>query len=293
MLKSNRNYLRTFVPIAVGVVSMIFIIVVYKLYVSHESIKPVVESAKTDMKKLPAEVKKQLSFASPSATFKVPILMYHYIEYVQDKRDTIRQSLNINPDIFESQIKTLQDEGYTFMLARELGEVLDGKRTLPEKPILITIDDGHWDLDTVILPILKKYNIKATAYVIPGFTGGSDFMTETQIEDVIKSGLIEIGAHTVHHIGLKGRLLKTVKYEVEQSKKMLEDTYHIPVTTFAYPSGFFDLQAIQVVKDAGFITSMSTIPGTQVNQENRFFLYRLRPGRRTGQIFLDWLTAHS
>jgi len=291
--KLYKNHLCLFISIAAGITLVIIALIGYKLYIAHNTMKPVVESAKTDMKKLPPEMKKQLSFASPSATFRVPILMYHYVEYVQDKRDIIRQSLNINPDVFESQIKTLADAGYTFMTAKELGEVLDGKQELPLKPILITIDDVHWDVDTVILPILKQYHAKATAYVITGFTGGSDFMTEEQIQDVIKSGLIEIGAHTVHHIGLKGILLKTVRYEVEESKKMLENTYHIFVSSFAYPSGYFDLQAIQVVKDAGFSTSVSTIPGVEANQANRFFLYRLRPGRRTGQIFLDWLTAHS
>jgi len=288
MKKSLKN-VPLFVIIIGGILLAAIIVITCRFYFGREMVRPVVESAKNDMKKLPSEVKKQLSVASSSATFKVPILMYHYVEYVQDKRDTIRQSLNINPDIFESQIKALSDAGYTFMMARELAEVLDGKKTLPQKPILITIDDGHWDVDTVILPILKKYRVKATAYVIPGFTGGSDFMTEKQVKDVIDSGLVEIGAHTVHHIGLKGRPLKIVQYEVDTSKKMLEDTYHIPVLSFAYPSGYFDLQAIQVVKDAGFTTSVSTIPGEEVNQGSRFFLYRLRPGRRTGQIFLDWL----
>lgn len=289
MFPSNKNPIGRFVLVTAGIILAILVFFIGKSFPFHNYVRPVTESAKTDMKKLPLEIKKQLSIASPSATFKVPILMYHYVEYVQDKGDTIRQSLNIIPDIFDSQMKTLFEAGYTFMTARELGDALDGKITIPKKPILITIDDGHWDVDTVILPILKKYNIKATAYVIPGFTGDSDFMTEKQIQDVISSGLIEIGAHTVHHIGLKGASLKTVTYEVEESKKLLENSYHIPVVSFAYPSGFFDLQAIQVVKNAGFSTSVSTIPGIDANQTNRYFLYRLRPGGRTGMILLNFL----
>ena len=88
------------------------------------------------MKKLPPEIKKEMTVASMSGSIKVPILMYHYIEYVQDKRDTIRQSLNVNPDIFELQLQALVGAKYNFMTARELGEVLDGKMKLPEKPIL-------------------------------------------------------------------------------------------------------------------------------------------------------------
>jgi len=63
-------------------------------------------------------------------------------------------------------------------------------------------------------------------------------MSEDQVRDVLKSGLVEIGAHTVHHIALKGRSEKIVTYEVDESKKMLEDTYHISVVSFAYPPAF-------------------------------------------------------
>jgi peptidoglycan/xylan/chitin deacetylase (PgdA/CDA1 family) len=246
-------------------------------FYTNSSYKPVVELPKTEMKKVPTEFKKQLQHATSSATFRVPVLMYHYVEYVQDKRDTIRQSLDILPIVFDEQMKTLSDAGYTFMTAKELSEVIDGKRILPLHPILITIDDGHWDLDTDILPILKKYHVKATAYIIPGFLGGSDFLTKDQLQDVINSGLVEIGAHTVHHLWLKGRPLSVVQSEVNDSKKMLEELYHLPIVSFAYPSGAFDEQTIAVVKQAGFNTAMSTIPGIEQNNANRFFLYILRP----------------
>ncbi|MBI5122789.1 polysaccharide deacetylase family protein [Candidatus Roizmanbacteria bacterium] len=255
----------------------------------QEKVKFKTETSRSIQRSLPAEVKKRVELASPSASMRVPILMYHYVEYVQDKNDTIRQSLNINPFIFEEQIKTLKNAGYTFMTARELGDVLDGKRLLPSNPLLLTFDDGHWDFSTDILPILKKYNVKATQYVIPGFTGGSDFMTQKQVQEAIDSGIVDIGAHTVHHVSLKGHFLKTVEFEVKESKKMLEDTYHIQVVSFAYPNGSFDEQAEKVVKEAGFTTSVSTVPGIQQSQTNRFFLYRLRPGRRIGQELLNWL----
>ena len=60
-------------------------------------------------------LKKDIVAGSTSAEFRVPILMYHYVEYVQDKKDAIRQSLNINPNVFEEQVKNLKDAGYNFM----------------------------------------------------------------------------------------------------------------------------------------------------------------------------------
>jgi peptidoglycan/xylan/chitin deacetylase (PgdA/CDA1 family) len=250
---------------------------------------PVLETNRTMVKKLPEAIKKQLKIASPSATFRVPILLYHYVENIQNPNDKLRVELNVPPSIFEEQVITLKDAGYTFMTAKELGEVMDGKMTMPQKPILLTFDDGHWDFATDVLPILEKYHVKATSYIITGFIGGSDFMTQEELQDVIKSGLVDVGAHTVHHISLADKSLATVQFEVDQSKKTLGEEYHLNVVSFAYPNGSFDQQAVQVVKADGFSTAVSTVPGIEQNQANRFFMYRLRPGYRTGQTLLTWL----
>ena len=256
-------------------------------------LKSVSETPKSTVNRVPKEIKNEMVYASPSATFRVPILLYHYVEYVANKKDKIRQSLNILPITFDEQIKTLKDAGYTFMTAGDLANVLDGRSKLPKKPILITIDDGHWDLDTDILPILKKYHAYATAYIISGFIGGSDFLSSQQLQDVINSGLVEIGAHTVHHIALAHRFLPIVQYEVTYSRDTLASTYHLPIVSFAYPDGSFDQQAIDVVKNEGFRTAVSTVPGIIQNQSNRFFLYRIRPGSRTGERLLTFLQQDS
>lgn len=261
--------------------------IIFSKYNFHQ-IKSITETPKSEIGKLPPDVKRELA-ATSSATMRIPILLYHYVEYVQDKKDTIRQSLNINPYTFEQQVITLKDAGFTFMTAKELGNVINGKTKLPNKPILLTFDDGHWDLDTAVLPILKKYNVKATAYIITGFIGWSDFMDKKQLQEVIDSGLVDVGAHTVHHVALKGEPFSLVKNEVDQSKQMLEDIYHISVVSFAYPGGSLDKQAISLVKEAGFTTAVSTIPGVEQNQQNELFLYRIRPGYRTGEALLTYL----
>jgi|SRR5579885_135817 len=265
---------------------------VYHTYSSPPKVLP--ETEKNSMKKLPPDVKKELlkrtQKASISATLHVPILMYHYVEYVQDKKDKERQLLNVNPNVFEQQIRTLQNAGYTFITAKDLGDILDGIKQAPQKPIILTFDDGHWDLDTNVVPILKKYNVHATAYIVPGFIGtNTDSLTPQEMQDVVNSGLIDVGAHTVHHISLKGKSLAQVQYEVDTSKTMLEQQYHIHVYSFAYPYGSFDQQTINVVKQAGFTTAASTIAGNEQSNQNRFFLFRVRPGYMTGQTLLNYL----
>lgn len=277
-----------------AIIGIIFVTGVFLIRALALQTKPVVETPMGEVHTVPPDVKKELSTqvlpaSTSAASFRVPILLYHYVEYVQDRKDIMRQKLDITPDTFESQVKTLSQANYTFMTAKDLGEVLNGKRQLPKNPVLLTFDDGHWDFDTVILPILKKYHAKATAYIISGFIGGSDFMSAQQLQDVYDSHLVDVGAHTVNHISLGQKLLPIVSYEVTQSKKMLESAYHVPVVSFAYPNGSFDQQAIDTVKKAGFTTAVSTIPGISQSTQNRFFLYRIRPGYRTGQELLSYL----
>lgn len=278
-------------PLAIKkfIIFLVMVVILGIVFIILSELKPVTESKKNDVAKIPKEIKKKLINASPSASFRVPILLYHYVEYIKDKKDTTRELLDIHPKIFDEQLKTLSDAGYTFMTVSDVADVLNDKIPLPPKPVVLTFDDGHWDLYTDILPILQKYHAKATAYIVSGFIDKSDFLSSIQLKKVIDSGLVEIGAHTVHHTGLANKLIATVKYEVGASKQQLEDTYHLHIVSFAYPGGSFDQKAIDVVKDSGYETAVSTVPGIQQSQNNKYFLYRIRPGNRTGDVLLKFL----
>lgn len=81
----------------------------------------------------------------------------------------------------------------------------------------------------------------------------------------------------------------TAKYEIEESKTMLENMLYIPILSFAYPYGAFDSQAILLVKEAGFTTAVSSISGNDVSESNRYLLYRIHPGYRTGKELISAL----
>lgn len=243
---------------------------------------------------LPAEIQRVLGTKTgpsrpPAVSLRVPILMYHYVEYVEDKNDTIRQSLNINPYVFESQIETLKTAGYTFLTASDLDKLLSGKVKSPPKPILITFDDGYRDFYTDVYPLLQKYQVKATEYVIVNFLNRPNHLYLDQLKEMTKDGLVEIGAHTMDHTWLKGVDIKTAQYEIAESRKELQRLLNASVTSFAYPYGAFDLQTINLVKTAGLTNAMSSVPGIQATDDNRYFLYRLKPGYRTGEELLSYL----
>lgn len=280
--KSNRH-------IKISVIILIAFAILISLYAYRFftfEIKAIKETSGGETKNVPQEVANNLK-SYPAASYRIPVLLYHYVEYVTDYKDSVRVSLNINPDIFEEQIKTLHDAGFTFLTVSEVGEIIDGRKKMPPNPVVITFDDGHWDNATVVLPILKKYNARATFYIVPGLLNGSDFLTTAQVKEIVDSGRVEIGSHTVHHISLANKLSPLVTYEVVQSKKMLEEEYKIRVYSFAYPNGDFDQIAIDAVKAAGYTTAVSTVPGIVESNQNRYFLFRLRPGYRVGPELIN------
>lgn len=281
----HKNSNITVVPLWIILAALALLVcgVIYLIF----QFKPTLETR--EVNKIPTGVAHKFPKPPLTQSIRVPILLYHYVEYVQDKSDTIRQSLNIQPHTFEQQVKTLQDANYSFMTVGELGEVLNGEKKLPKKPVILTFDDGYRDFFTDVFPILKKYKIKATEYVVSGFIGKPNYMFSEQIEEISRSGLVEIGAHTVHHVSLAYKLLPVVQFEVQKSKSDLERSYGIRVVSFAYPNGSFDETSIRIVKDAGYTSAVSTVPGIDQSQNNRFFLYRLRPGYKTGQELLNYL----
>ncbi len=250
-------------------------------------------SSISEMTTIPAEVKTAAAAhivphtnVLPGETTRLPILLYHYVEYVRDRGDTIRQSLDILPSTFEAEIKTLQDNGYTFIT---MSDFVDKSKRLPPKPIVMTFDDGYRDFYTDVFPILKKYNVRAVAYIVPGFLDRPNYMDKWMIEEIVKSGLVEIGAHTVHHVYLAGMSEPVARDEIVRSKIMLEQEFRVPVTAFAYPYGAFDLSAIKLVRDAGFTSAVSTVLGIKASNENQFYLFRIRPGGRTGANLINFL----
>lgn len=218
---------------------------------------------------------------------RIPVFLYHYVEYVKD--DPGREKLTTPPRILTAQIETLREAGYAFITPDDLISDLSGKITLPEKLVILSFDDGYMDFYTDVFPILKKENVKAIAYIVPNLLNRPNYMFTFQVKEVAKSPLVEIGSHTMNHVWLKGTKKETMEYEIVQSRKTLQDMTQLPINSFAYPYGALDQQAINLVREAGYTNAVSTIPGIVQTMQNKFFLYRLRLGYRTGEELIRFL----
>lgn len=218
---------------------------------------------------------------------KIPIIMYHYVEYVKDINDIIKKRLDINPTLFERQLKTLAEAGYQTYFVKNIPDIIEGKINYSTKSAVLTFDDGYEDFYTVVFPILKKYKMKATIYIIYEFVGRKGFMNQKEIKEVLGSGLIELGSHTLDHIYLKLAPQSVAKKQVIESKKKLEELFGVEVKTFAYPYGAFSKITVDFVKEAGYTAAVSVIPGMTQSKENLFYLSRVRAGFFNPQTMID------
>ncbi len=246
---------------------------------------------------IPSEVEelvtnqKKLQALTYLPTLRIPILMYHYVEYVKDEKDTTRIALNTYPHVLASQIETLKEANYTFLTIKQAVKLLNGQGVLPLNPVVLTFDDGYRDFYTDAYPILKKYNVAATQYVVSGFFNDPNYMTDEMVREIATDGLVEIAAHSETHPWLADKDNDFLNKEVLESKKKLEKIIGAEIVSFAYPYGSFDLKAIQLAKKAGYTSAVSTVPGIMHNQDSKYFLYRLRAGKRVGEELLNWISG--
>lgn len=215
------------------------------------------------------------------------ILMYHMIkEHTGGKF----KGLRVSPFMFEKQIKYLSENGWHFFTMNEL---IAQKGSLPEKSVVITFDDGYEDNYTNALPILQKYNAKATIYLVvdrhdrewssrrkaknnTGELMREPKLTDEQIGKMLQSGLIEIGSHTVTHDNLTKLCREKKEEEIKKSKEMLEKKFSIRCDSFCYPFGLFDTVDWKLVRDAGYTNATTTDNGIDdIQSTNPYLLKRI------------------
>ncbi len=223
----------------------------------------------------------------------VPILLYHYVEVNRDLKDTTRTKLSVTPYWFEKQLQFLKDNGYTAITFGQLYEAISHLAPLPPRPVILTFDDGYRDFYTDAWPLLKKYQVKATTFVVADFLDKPNYMSTWQLAEIATDSaqLVTIGSHTLHHVALTAASKDKDIAEITQSKAVLEKEFHQPVTVFAYPYGSFNKDVVAKVKEAGYLMAASTLFGATEFSDNLFVLPRIRIGNYAGKFFADRLAT--
>lgn len=198
----------------------------------------------------------------------LPVLMYHFFYDNVTYWPEDSNWLNIND--FEEQLKYLTESDFYFPTWEEVEEYIDGKIELPEKSVVLTVDDGDASFFDLAVPMLQKYKVPATVFVISEWYG---WRYDKNMEYVN----FESHSHSMHEAGAdgRGRMVNWSKDEIledlNKTKKEL-----IGTTVFCYPYGHYNDTAIEALKESGFKMAF-TIEGGRVFPENeKYSLPRMR-----------------
>lgn len=221
------------------------------------------------------EIKKPIYTSSQNSCAGLPIVMYHYVERVEDRSDTYRVRMSVHPRVFERQMKQLQHEGYIPIFVREIPDlVVNGDCT---DRIALTFDDGYEDFYTDVFPILRMYGFRSTVYVIANYVNRKGFLSEGQLEELAASGLVEIGSHSMDHADMTKLSVSEWSAQITESRTVLSSIVGSPVVSFSYPLGKFSPVQALSVSGAGYTNAVTVEPGFMGNDKNVFEMPRFRP----------------
>ncbi len=184
----------------------------------------------------------------------IPILTYHKF-CIGDSPD----SYTINISRFEQQMAYLEENKYQVISVSQLVECIENNN-FPEKPVVITIDDGFSSVYKLAYPVLKKFEFPATLFLYTNFIAdGPNQLSWQEIREMIDQGM-EIGSHSITHCNLlhmknnesQTDYLRRIKDEIFLSRTILEKNTNSSVISFAYPYGVYSEQIRMLAKQAGY-----------------------------------------
>ena len=207
----------------------------------------------------------------------VPIVTWHSIGSAGDE-------FTVDDAAFAAQLDALQRAGFHPVSFRQWLEHEDRGAPLPEKPILLTFDDGYRDALTVAVPALRARGMRATFFLVSRWMEGGPpgaaarrYLTWEEARALVAAGM-EIGSHGATHRRLPELTEAQALEELTASKRELETRLRTRVDVFAYPFNASRRWLRGVVRQAGYRAAVS---GMDHGGADRYELYRFGIQRGT------------
>ncbi len=209
--------------------------------------------------------------------FAVPVLMYHRISDLTEKesRSPLMRDLTVSPAHFEEQVKYLTDNGFTCMLASDVDSAVREGKPLPERAVAITMDDGYRDNFDCAFPILKKYNVPATIFLVTSTVDTDGHLTWDNVHEM-RPHPVGYGSHTVRHLDLTSLPPDQLDYELRESKRVLESKLLERITAVAYPSGAYNSEVTEKAREVGYLAGWKKGGGPVQPGDDPLLLPRVR-----------------
>ena len=235
----------------------------------------------------------------------LPILMYHSV--LKDPKRTGKYV--ITPKGFEDDIVYLKNAGYETVSLKQVIRFVYNGEPLPEKPILITFDDGMYNNKEYILPILQKHDACAVFAVVGSYTDeysksnvinpNYSYLRWCDIAELMDTGRVEFASHSYNLHNISANRHGTAKNKNEnsldfislfhQDTQKMQSAFHTNCNftpfSYAYPLGNFSSESEHVLKKSGFLASFSCIEGINIISEgDSDCLYLLKRYNRDGRL---------
>ncbi len=215
----------------------------------------------------------------------VPVLMYHSFQVEEDKLIPY-----VSPEIFADQMEFLAKNHYNVVGPDKVIAYMTGIEKMPAKTVAITADDGYYNCYKNAYPVLKKYNLPATFFIITDKIGTSGYLGWSQLCEMSDSGLITIGSHTASHPWIPSVSVDEEKlwYELARSKEILEEGLGKPVDFLCYPSGAFNDLAKETAKRAGYKGAFTTNPAKKSGINDIYAIRRIKMSSTSVNPIILW-----
>ncbi|MEG0872361.1 MAG: polysaccharide deacetylase family protein [Clostridia bacterium] len=240
---------------------------VAKENITQENTEPEKAQKKPKVEKAYSVTDKYPVYKKSEKNIKIPVLIYHAFQSTLPPDD--KYKLFVTSEKFEEQIKALVDDGYTFIAFEDLIKYNNEQLGLPEKVVLITMDDGWEGEYRDAYPILLKYNLKATIFIVNDLMGTPGYMNWDQAKEMYNGGLVKIHTHGKKHIEYSQVAKSTLVQDVTYSQNKIDEMLGEPQEKiFAYPSGKYSAASISWLKEIGFDVQVLTKYGTVNSSAN-------------------------
>lgn len=231
----------------------------------------------------------------------VPILMYHNIMKTNSKNGRFI----VTEQQLEEDLKYLKENNYTTVVMEDLINYVYNNEPLPEKPVILSFDDGYYNNYVYAHPLLKEYGYKGVLSVIGYYTDmytengekneNYSHITWNDIKDMINSDTFEFQNHSYNlHTIDKGRngskkkkgeskeaYTKTLTEDLGKLQTEFKNNTGIDLTTYTYPFGSVSTDSYSIIKDLGFKCSLSCESGVNTITKDPECLYMLKRTIRT------------